>query len=115
MSDSVPRCARSRTLRLTRLCALVARRSIHRLHLRLSLFGGWIWVAAASLIGFEALEILLGAFITAPELLPLALLALAAIWLLRRTLTRRRRRRATPHLSPPDVAGRLNRNDHASP
>lgn len=95
MSDSVPRCARSRTLRLTRLCALVARRSIHRLHLRLSLFSGWIWVAAASLIGFEALEILLGAFITAPELLPLALLALAAIWVLRRTLTRRRRR-ATP-------------------
>lgn len=77
-----------------------------RLHTRATLLSGWTWVAAASLIGFEALDIVFGAFILAPELLPLALIALAAAWLLRERIRRAsgrlrlllriaRRRRAT--------------------
>ena len=31
-----------------------------RLHTRATLFSGWTWVAAASLIGFETLDIVFG-------------------------------------------------------
>lgn len=54
-----------------------------RLHTRATLFSGWTWVAAASLIGFETLDIVFGAFILAPELLPLVLVALALTWVFR--------------------------------
>lgn len=54
-----------------------------RLHTRATLFSGWTWVAAGSLIGFEMLDIVFGAFILAPELLPLAILGLALVWLFR--------------------------------
>lgn len=69
---------------------------------RLTLFSGWTWVAAGSLVGFEMLEIIFGGFILAPELLPLAILTLAILWLFReriqtlrkRAYVRRRARRA---------------------
>jgi hypothetical protein len=84
--------ARSRPARRLRLAWLRARRGIRRLHLRLALFSGWVWVAAASLVGFEVLEILLGTMIAVPEALPIVLLALAAVWYFRRTLSRAWRR-----------------------
>lgn len=63
-----------------------------RLHTRATLFSGWTWVAAASLIGFEALDIVFGAFILAPELLPLVIVGLALAWLFRERLRRARAR-----------------------
>lgn len=87
----MPACSPS-LVRRSRLALLVARRGIRRLHFRLIRFSSWVWVAAASLVGIEVLELLLGAFIAAPELLPLVLLALAATWYFRRGLTRVRRR-----------------------
>lgn len=63
----------------------------------------WAYVAAGSLIGFEGLELLFGSFLLAPEFLPVALLAIALLWALRRgghrvvrllRLLRLRRRRA---------------------
>ena len=45
-------------------------------------------MAAASLVGFEVLEILLGTMIAVPEALPIVLLALAAVWYFRRGLRR---------------------------
>ena len=56
---------------------------LQRLSRRLTLFGGWTWVAAASLIGFEGLELVFGSLLLAPEFLPLVILALAVVWLLR--------------------------------
>ncbi|RDV43469.1 hypothetical protein DOE76_17515 [Leifsonia sp. ku-ls] len=61
-----------------------------RLHTQATLFSGWTWVAAASLIGFEALDIVFGAFILAPELLPLVIVGLALAWLFRERLRRAR-------------------------
>jgi len=61
-----------------------------RLHTRATLFRGWTWVAAGSLIGFEMLDVVFGAFILAPELLPLAILGLALVWLFRDRLRRAR-------------------------
>lgn len=71
-----------------------------RLHTRATLFSGWTWVAAASLIGFEALDIVFGAMILAPELLPLVIVALALTWVFRDKLQHatarlRARRRAS--------------------
>ncbi|QIZ98787.1 hypothetical protein [Leifsonia sp. PS1209] len=57
-----------------------------RLHTRATLFSGWTWVAAASLIGFETLDIVFGAFILAPELLPLVIVGLALAWVFRERL-----------------------------
>lgn len=51
--------------------------------MRLTLLSGWAWVAAASLVGFEMFDIIFGAFILAPELLPLVIIALACIWFFR--------------------------------
>ena len=62
-----------------------------------TLFSGWTWVAAASLIGFETLDIVFGAFILAPELLPLVIVGLALAWLFRERL-RRARTRVRPRL-----------------
>lgn len=59
-----------------------------RLHARATLFSGWTWVAAASLIGFETLDIVFGAMILAPELLPLVIVGLALTWLFRERLRR---------------------------
>ena len=74
--------------RRLRLAILLAGRLAHRTHLRLALFSGWVWVAAGSLIGFEALEILLGGLIAVPEALPIVLLALAVVWYFRRGIRR---------------------------
>lgn len=59
-----------------------------RLYMRATLFSGWTWVAAASLIGFETLDIVFGAMILAPELLPLVIVGLALAWLLRERMRR---------------------------
>ncbi|OJX77495.1 hypothetical protein [Leifsonia sp. 71-9] len=61
-----------------------------RLHTRATLFSGWTWVAAGCLIGFEMLDVVFGAFILAPELLPLAILGLALVWQFRDRLRRAR-------------------------
>lgn len=63
-----------------------------RLYTRATLFSGWAWIAAASLVGFETFDIIFGAFILAPEFLPLVIIALAAAWFFRERLRRARRR-----------------------
>lgn len=85
----MPRSALSRTVHLR---LLRARRRWRSLLIHLTLFSGWTWVAAGSLIGFEMLEIVFGAFILAPEFLPLAVLALACVWFIRERIRDRRRR-----------------------
>lgn len=55
---------------------------------RLTVFSGWTWVAAGSLVGFEMLDVIFGTFALAPELLPLVILCLALAWLFRRRLRR---------------------------
>ncbi|MHA7987139.1 hypothetical protein ACX9R5_15170 [Rathayibacter sp. CAU 1779] len=88
MSSSTPSPTRRRSARRARLALLLIARGVRRARLRLALFSGWVWVAAASLVGFEVLEILLGTFLAAPEALPIVLLVLAAVWYFRRTLLR---------------------------
>lgn len=88
--------AGSRFRRSVRLWVLRARRILRNWSIRITLFTGWTWVAAVSLIGFESLEIVFGSFILAPEFLPLAILTLAGIWYVReriRGATRRSARR----------------------
>ncbi len=55
------------------------------------LLGGWTWVAAASLVGFETFDFLFGAFVLAPEFLPLVIIALALIWYFRDRIRRTRK------------------------
>ena len=63
-------------------------RAMTRVHRRLTLFSGWTWVAAGSLIGFEMLDVIFGTFILMPELLPLVILCLALAWYFRGRLRR---------------------------
>jgi len=78
--------------RRARLLAIRTRRVLRRFGRRLTLFGGWTWVAAASFVGFESFEVLLGMSALAPELLPLAIIALALAWHFREHLRALRRR-----------------------
>lgn len=48
----------------------------------------WTYLAVGALVGFEALEIAFGAFILAPELVPLAVVGLVLQEVLRRSLRR---------------------------
>lgn len=73
-------------VRNTRLAHLRARRIGRRLTTQLMLFGGWTWVAAISLIGFEVFDLLFLSFALAPEFLPLAIIFLAVAWFLRERL-----------------------------
>lgn len=80
--------SRHRLPRRLRLAILLARRLAYRTHLHLALFSGWVWVAAGSLVGFEALELLLGGLFAVPEALPIVLLTLALVWYFRRGIRR---------------------------
>jgi len=73
----------SRPFRLFHLWRLRARRRLQLWAVPLWRLNTWMLLAAAALIGFEGLEVLLGAFLMAPELFPLVLLALAVFWALR--------------------------------
>ncbi|MET0991199.1 MAG: hypothetical protein ABWX66_02305 [Lacisediminihabitans sp.] len=88
----LPPAHRSRAHRVARLRLGRIRRVLRRIGRRLTLFGGWTWVAAASFIGFESFEVLLGMSALAPELLPLAIIALALAWHFRERLRTLRRR-----------------------
>ncbi len=79
---------RSRPRRLFALVRARCRRLHRRSVARLVLFSGWTWVAAGSFVGFEMLEIIFGAFILAPELLPIVLIVLASAWYFRARLRR---------------------------
>ncbi len=93
LSPATPRpSSRRRPCRRAALALRLARRALRGAVRRLALLTGWTWVAAGSLIGFEAFELLFGAFALAPELLPLAILALALAWYFRERLRRARRR-----------------------
>ena len=59
------------------------RAAARRLRDRLSALTGWGWVAAASLVGFEGLEVLLGSMVAAPEFVPVVILILAVAALIR--------------------------------
>lgn len=97
---------RPRQLRLLRLHTLRMRvrasNAILRSAVRMDV---WIYLAAATLVGFEGLEVLFGAMLVAPELLPFVLFALALIWTMkkrgrwirRRIALARRRRRVAGH------------------
>ena len=51
-------------------------------------FTGWVWVAAGSLVGFEALELILTGLLAAPEFVPIVLFVLAAAWFFRAGIRR---------------------------
>ncbi len=57
--------------------------TIRRLTDRLKLLSGWSWVAAASLIGFEGVEVLILGMLAAPEFVPAVILALAIVAVVR--------------------------------
>lgn len=81
------------SLRRIRLVVLRLRsRWRHRVLLSLVRASTWIYVAAAGVIGFGGLEVMFGAFLVAPELLPFAVAALALVWVLRREWRRLRLR-----------------------
>jgi hypothetical protein len=63
-----------------------------RLTERLVMLSGWTWVAAGSLIGFEALEMVLGASLAAPEFIPLVVIGLGLAWFLRERIRAAARR-----------------------
>jgi len=69
-----------RWLRVLRLWRVRARRRLQLWAAPLWRLNTWMLLATAALIGFEGLEVLLGTFLMAPELLPVALLALAVFW-----------------------------------
>jgi len=77
---------RSSLYRRARLFAIRTHRRLRRFGRWLTLFGGWTWIAAASFIGFESFEVLLGMAVLAPELLPLAIIGLALAWHFRERL-----------------------------
>lgn len=83
---------RSLPQRHLRLLCKLTNRLTRRWAVRTTLFGGWAWLAAGSLIGFEAFEIIFGAVALAPELLPFIILSLALTWWLRRRARRIRAR-----------------------
>jgi hypothetical protein len=72
-----------RVLRHARLALLHARRFARGVIVRLTLLGGWTWIAAISLVGFETFDVLFLSFALAPEFLPLVIVGLAVIWFLR--------------------------------
>jgi len=80
------RSRRPTILRHCRLAGLRVRRVARRSNQQLILFGGWTWVAALSLIGFETFDILFLSFALAPEFIPLVIILLAIIWFLRERL-----------------------------
>jgi hypothetical protein len=88
---------RSQSLRRLVLLWRLGRRHVCRVAMRATLFGGWVWFAAGSLIGFEAFDIIFGTFALAPELLPFVILGLALTWYfrgrVRRALARARAHR----------------------
>ena len=98
---------RPRQLRLLRLHALRMRVRVSNAILRSAVrMDVWIYLAAAALVGFEGLEVLFGALLLAPELVPFVLLTLALIWTMKKhgrwirrriALARRRRRLAGHH------------------
>lgn len=87
LSNKPPR-YRSRGSRLLGLLWGLARRAFRRAAIRIILFGGWVWFAAGSLIGFEAFDIVFGMFALAPELLPFVIFGLALTWYFRRHVRR---------------------------
>lgn len=107
--DRPPRRDRPVFLRRAALLRRRTRRLCRRVESRLALFGGWTWVAAGSLIGFEMLDLVFGTFLLAPELVPLVIVALALAWYFREWLRRAwqrvhawrsRRRLRHPHRGP---------------
>ena len=77
-----------RPIRRLALLTRLGRRLYRRGALRALSFGGWVWLAAGSAIGFEAFDILFGTFALAPELLPFAILGIALVWYFRERLRR---------------------------
>ncbi|MEH0109687.1 hypothetical protein V6N00_08200 [Tersicoccus sp. MR15.9] len=92
LSFNAPPRSRPRAFRLIALQGRRIGRISRRVAVRVLMFGGWVWFAAGSLIGFEAFEILFGSFALAPELLPVAVLGLALAWFFRGRLRRAWRR-----------------------
>jgi len=62
------------------------RRLRYRIGRRMTVFSGWVWVAAISFVGVEMFDIVFGAFLLAPEFLPVVLIGLAVAWYFREAL-----------------------------
>ena len=87
-----PKVPRDRSTPWRRARLVRARYRLVRWHIvrRLALFSGWVWVAAISLVGFEMFEVIFGAFLLAPEFLPLVIIAFALAWVFRERVRRLR-------------------------
>jgi hypothetical protein len=83
-----PRRHRPVALRRLELLWLRACRAARRVTMRVTVFGGWVWFATGSLVGFEAFDIIFGSVALAPEMLPFVILGLALAWYFRRHLRR---------------------------
>jgi hypothetical protein len=88
VASQVPPRYRQPVRRRVRLVRARVRRVHSRAARLLVVSSGWVWVAAASLVGFEMFEVIVGTFLLAPELLPVALVGLALAWYFRTTLRR---------------------------
>jgi hypothetical protein len=67
-------------------------RALRWLHVRATMGTTWLYFAAFALVGFEALDIVFAFTAGAPELLPVVILVMAAIYVVRRRLRTRRAR-----------------------
>ncbi|BDZ48155.1 hypothetical protein GCM10025867_03960 [Frondihabitans sucicola] len=79
-------------MRVARLVLRRTSRALGAVSARLTLFSGWTWIAAGSLIGFEMLEIVFSSFLLVPELLPVVLLVLAGVFFFRARIVSMRAR-----------------------
>lgn len=95
---------RSRFWRRVVLTRARLRRCVRRSTRRLILLGGWTWLAAGSLVGFEVLEMLFGTLALAPEFIPLLIVGLAAAWYFQGPSASLRTAAATPTPPAPDRA-----------
>jgi hypothetical protein len=88
VTSQVPARYRRPVPRWFRLMRARVRRIRSRSARLLMVSSGWVWVAAASLVGFEMFEVVVGTFLLAPELLPVVLIGLASAWYFRAALRR---------------------------
>jgi hypothetical protein len=80
MPTGIPWRARPRARRRLHLARLRLKRAWFRVVLSVYMINTAMWMAAGVLVGFEALDALIGGMIVAPEVVPLLLAALAFWW-----------------------------------
>jgi hypothetical protein len=63
--------------------------ALRRLYVRATMGTTWLFFAAFALVGFEAVDVVFAFTAGAPEMLPVVIVVLAAIYVVRRRLKRR--------------------------